>query len=185
MEASKRDSAPASTAPPEALEQAAQGHKLDRDDEKSVLDYLVGATHRPESYVDVQLDTKGGRKRLRVHLRSLDERKMDEIDRAHRTGDPPFQQLDMAAFNAAMVAEACTAFEDPETGGRVNPNTPDFIGQAPNLEVAMEARFRFQPGLLSSLAEEVRRLSAYSPDRVGSSQRMIQTAVGNSSGGTG
>ena len=180
MEASTKTNSPALSGAPDELEAAATGGKVDDDGERSVLDYLLGRTYQPEHYVDVKYETAAGRMKLRLFLKALPERKMDEIDARNREGEGPFAKLDTAGFNASLVAESLYAIEDPESGRRIDPDSTAFLGGAPSVDVAIEGRFKYQPGILSSVAEEIRKLSGYSPDRVGTAQRVIQTATGNS-----
>lgn len=168
-------------APPE-LERAAAGRVPSEDGERSVLDYLLGKTHRPESFVTVKLDTQDGLKDMRVYIRALHERKFEELDAANRDGDGPFSKLNRAAFDAAVVAEALIKLEDPESGSSVTADSPEFLGGVPSIPLAVEGRFRYQPGLIGQLAERVREISGYAPERVGTAQRVIKAAAGNSSG---
>jgi hypothetical protein len=168
---------------PDELENAAAGKDVGDDGEKKVLDYLLGKTYRPKGFVDVKLDTEAGLLPLRVFLRALPETRLDEIDAANREGDGPFSKLDVAGFNAAVLAEAIESFGDPnDADAKVSPDDESFVGQGLNVEVAISGRLRYQPGIMQGLVEEVRKLSGYAPERVGTAQRIIQTAVGNSSG---
>lgn len=173
------------TGAPEALDRAAQDRPVSEEMEKSVLDFLLGKTHRSEADVKVELDTPAGLRSLSARIRALDERTMERIDAENRSGDGPFSRLDRAGANAGLLAEAVVHFEDPESGRKVDPRTEEFLGGAANPAVAIEGRFKYQPGLLEALAEEVRKISAYNPERVGTAQRVVQAAVGNSSGAGG
>lgn len=169
---------------PDDLELAAGGKDVGDAGEKRVLDYLLGKTFRPKHFVDIKLETEAGLLPLRVFLRALDETKFDEIDAANREGEGPFSKLDVGGFNAGVLAEAIESFGDPNDpeGPRVKPDDAEFRGQVPNVETAIAGRFKYQPGLTNGLVDEVRKISAYAPDRVGTAQRIIQSAVGNSLG---
>lgn len=167
------------TGAPEGLDQAARGVPIGEDAEHDVLSFLLGKTHRPEADVKVEFETPEGLLPMTFRIRALDERTMDKIDAANRAGDGPFSKLDRGGFNAGVIAEALVHVE---AGGRtVKPDSEEFRGSAVNTQVAIEGRFRYQPGILEQVVEEVRKLSAYNPERVGTAQRVVKAAAGNSS----
>lgn len=167
------------TGAPAALTDAAAGKTVSDDGERAVLEYLLGATHRPEYTVMVELDTAGGLRELRFRLRAQDDRTMERIDGENRSGEGPFAKLDRSSFNASLVAEATVYIEDPSSGAKIEPGDKSFLGGAPSVPSALEARFRYQPGLLDGIAEQVRQISGYNPERVGTAQRVVAAATSN------
>lgn len=158
-----------------AIQRAASGAELTGAEERSALDWLLGATVAMEYDVTVQYDTPDGLKPLIFHFRQLDGARIDEIDAEHRRGDGPFAKLDVQAFNAALVAEATVFFTDP-SGKRTDPRSEEFRGGVPSPALAVQARFKKQSGLLEGVAGAIREASAYGPDRIGTAQRALVEA---------
>lgn len=155
-----------------AAERVRAGREITAREEMSALDFLLGETIALEYDVTVQLETPGGLRPLTVHFRQLDPSRFDAHDTANRKGDGPFAKLDVAAFSAAVCAEAIVYLEEGER--RVNLRDGDFRGGHPGgAQHALSTRFRFQGGLLEGIAEEVKRVSGYGPDRVGTAQRSL------------
>jgi hypothetical protein len=154
---------------------AAEGNQLSDREERSALDWFLGATKALEFDVPVEWDTPDGTKRLIFHMRQVDEKRLEELDSANRQGDPsaPFRKLDVGGFNAAVIAEALQYVSDE--GGQQR--TPDEVrGGAPSLEMALPIRFKYQPGLLEGLAERVREKAGFTADRVGTASRSVVEA---------
>jgi hypothetical protein len=162
---------------PDALSELALGRDVSAEEERGALSFLLGKTRRLQYTLPVQYDTEEGMKTLRVRIQQCDDRKLNELDAAARDGDGPFAKLDTTQFNASVCAEGMVYVED-ETGRRVMCDSEEWIGGAPNPVIAMEVRFKFEPGLLEGIAEEIRRVSGYAPNRVGSAQRVLVNAVG-------
>lgn len=162
---------------PSAVVRAAEpGGNIDEltgGEEKSALDWLLGATQALEYNVPVEYDTPAGRKKLLFHIRQQDPGALETLDAEHRKGDGPFARLDTAAFNAALIAKATVYIKDGETGVQVEPNSERFRGGVPDPALAVATRFKYQGGILEGIAEEIRRVSGYSPDRVGTAQRAV------------
>lgn len=171
---------PALAGAPEGVREAAEGGKLTDAEEHGALHWLLGPTTRPKARVPVTLATEAGDKRLIIGLVALDGRRIQQLDDENRKGDGPFAKLDTVSFNVALACEAIAYFED-ETGQQIKPDSEEFIGGMPGgLSAAMELRFKYAPGILETLGERVRELSAYSPDRVGQAQRVLVDVAGNS-----
>lgn len=166
---------------PDALSAAAAGKEVDARGESEALDFLLGRTEPLVFDVPVKYDTRTGQKKLVFAVRQVDGSRILELEKENRKGDGPFAELDDVAFNAALVAEACVAIEDPAAGVEVDPKSEDFIGGAPGgVAMAMQVRFKFQSGLLDGVAGQVRSVSGYNPTRVESANRSIRDAAGNS-----
>lgn len=185
MEAGAAPQAPVVTgengSPPDApippvIERAAAGDEsLTGKDERDALDFLLGATRALEYNVTVQYDTPDGLKPLIFHIQQLDAARIDTIDAENRVGDGPFAKLNVREFNAALVTEATVYLQTPG-GRRIMVPSEEFLGGAPSGPMAMGLRFKYQPGILEGMAEVIRGVSAYSPDRVGSAQRVLVEA---------
>jgi hypothetical protein len=166
---------------PDALKDAARGGEVDGKGESEALGFLLGRTQPLVFDVPVKFDTPAGQKKLVFAVRQVDGSRILELEKEHRKGDGPFAELDDVAFNAALVAEACVAIEDPTADVEVDPQSDQFIGGAPGgAAMAMQVRFKFQSGLLDGVAGQVRSVSGYNPSRVESANRSIRDAAGNS-----
>lgn len=170
---SAEDDAPA-VLPPEVVK-AAEGGTLSAREEMDALDFLLGATKPLEFDVPVLYDTPAGRKTLRFRIRQLDGATIEAVDVANRKGDGPFAKLDVQTFNAELVTEA-TRYIQSESGRQVEVRSQEFLGGVPSPPLAMALRFKYQPGILDGLAEKIREVSAYSPDRIGTAQRVLVEA---------
>lgn len=170
-----------------AVEAFARDHEgLTDGDERDALDFLL-APKPPRLYgIAVDYDTEAGVRKLTFVVRGMDGRRLDAIEQAHiseTTG-----KLDVISAECQLVAEACVWLEDA-SGRRVEPKSDEFLTiQVPDKEpqklaspaMAIEARFRTQLGLVAGVATQIRRVSGYDPSRVGSAQRRLADAVGNS-----
>lgn len=161
---------------PAEVASARNGATLTDEQEKSALDWFLGATQRLEFDVTVQYDTPTGMKPLVFHLKQVDDKRIEEIDDENRAGDPtaPFRKLDVGGFNASLVAEALVYTYDPESGRRATPE--EIRGDVPGLAMALQVRFKTQPGLLEGLAERIREKAGFSQDRVGTATRSVVEA---------
>lgn len=165
---------------PEPVRAAAVGKDVDAEGEATALDFFLGATYRPKYRVRVDFETPMGMKPLTFHLQALDDREIQRIDTAHRKDtESPFAKLDSTSFNSELLVEA-TAYVTDESGRKVEPKSTEFMGQIPDPILAMEMRFKFQPGLMDGIAEQIRKLSAYDSSRVGAAQRVLVDAAGGS-----
>lgn len=162
---------------PDALARASEAD-LTVGEEVDALDWLLGATQRPEYDVPFQYETPKGMKRLLFHVKGLDARRMEELDAEHRNGDGPFAKLDTAGFNAAVAAEAVAYIQNPTNMRKVS--VEEFLGEAPNPVIGFEMRFKYQPGILDGLVAQIRDKAGYTADRVGTAQRSVVEAAGNS-----
>lgn len=164
---------------PEELHKAAAGRPVSEAGERKALKWLLGATRAPEYDVPVEFDTPDGMAELTFHVRSVDGRRIIALENEHTADDAgPFGRLDDIAFNAALVAEGTLYIEDG-SGARVEPDSEEFRG-APDIPpaLAVEKRFKYQDGLLSGVAGEIRRLGGWSPERVKRARRSIASSAG-------
>lgn len=165
---------------PLAVRNAAEGNPVDGKGERTALDWLCGATTPLNYTVDVQYATPDGIKPLRFHMKQLDVAVLDAIEKRNRKGDGPFAELTTRTYNAEVIATATDTIEDLATGTHMDVNGPQFLGPIPSPPIAMEKRFEFQPGLLRGLVSEVRDMAGDNADRVGTAQRVLVDAAGNS-----
>jgi hypothetical protein len=165
---------------PVEVEKAARGEELTDAEEKGALAYLLGPTKAVTYKAPVAIETQDGEKTLYVHFAQQDGAKIIALDTEHRTGEGPFARLNVPEFNIALVQEALTHLTDT-TGARVNLKSPEFIGGHPEgLAGALRLRFKVQRGIFNDLAAEIQRVSGYGGDRVGTAQRSLVDAAGNS-----
>ena len=151
-------------------------------EEMDVLDFLLGPTVALEYDLPVKVETPEGVRSLIVHFRQLDPSTMEAHDAEYRKGDGPFAKLDVPAFNAAVCADAII-WVGNEAGVKVEIRSERFRGGMPGgPALALQTRFKFQGGLLDGIVEEVKRVSGYSPDRIGTAQRaVVEAGKGSSS----
>lgn len=185
---------------PEELVLAARNEQPGKDDpeaakkEATVLDWLLGPTEPLEFDCVTHVDTKDGRQDLTFHFRQVDDTKLDALEKEHSEQTLMGREVDRLQLNAAIVAEATLYFEDAD-GKQVDPKSKEFRGPIGSIAEPMRARFKFQPGILGSVAEEVRMAAGLSTDRVEGAERAqgklpgeprqtgehsITSAVGNS-----
>lgn len=169
------------TGAPEGLVKAAQGKDVTGDEERDVIDFLLGKQAAPRYKVEVKFDTPKGTRELVWTLRALDGRRIFALEKEYtKTGSGvPYGDLDDIAFNAALVAEATVEIASP-SGRKVDIKSDEFRAGCASPVDALMQRFHYQSGVLAGLAGQVREISGWSPDRIGSAQRVITTAVGNS-----
>lgn len=167
---------PSDLLPPDApapVRDLADDKPVDAEGERTALDWLLGATQPLPYTVPVQYDTPDGLKTLIFGLHSVEDARLQALDAENRTGDPPFQKLDVSGFNSAAVAEACDYILDPATGRKIDPSTEEFRGGIPSTPLAFRVRFKLQPGLLEALAERIREKAGFGSERVGQAQRSV------------
>lgn len=181
----------------EALEEAATAPRDDKgkpevsgETERTALDFLLSPPKRLEYKVPVSIDTEGGEKTLDLIVRSLPGQQLRDIERRNSKDGTlgPLAELDDQRIAAETVSAALVRIEDPRSGGTLDPRDPRFMQNSRGEKIidpvtALAARFEFQSGILSNVASEVRRISGYSSDRVGTAQRVMVDAVGSSSNG--
>lgn len=174
----------------EMLEHAAQGARLDDDEEKAGLDYLLGTAQATLHDVTVQLETPDGLKPITFVIRQMDGRKLDEIEQRHvnrATGT-----MDKFGSDVEVVATATKWLTD-STGREIDPKSEEFrtVAQRDPMThevktivlgstvLALERKFQVQLGLLSGVADQVRRVSGFDPERVGKAQRrLVEASLG-------
>lgn len=185
---------------PEELVLAARSEQPDKDDpeaakkEATVLDWLLGPTEPLEFDCVAHVDTKDGRQKLVFHFKQLDDTRLDELEKEHSEQTLMGRNVDRLMLNAAIVAEATLYLEDAD-GKQVDPKSAEFRGPIGSVVDPMRTRFKFQPGILGAVAEEIRGAAGLAMDRVEGAERAqgklpgeprqsgehsIATAVGNS-----
>lgn len=177
-----------------AVEAYARDHaELTVENEQDALDYLL-APKRPRLYdVKVQYDTDDGRVPLTFVVRGMDGRKMESMEQRHRSDSTGL--LDQTSYDCELIAASCVYLESG-SGRQVRLNSDEFLTlKVPNPDgaegelmeqkvaappLALEKRFQTQLGLLMGVAREIRAVSGFDPQRVGSAHRRLVDAVGNS-----
>jgi hypothetical protein len=176
-----------------ATEAFARGHEeLTDENERDALDFLLAP--KPARLYDVKVtyETEDGPRPMVFVIRGHDGRKIDDIETSNRsevTG-----RFDQITADCQLVA-AATAFIEGRPGHRVELTSSEFLTvRVPNPDRpgetmehtfaspadAIEARFRTQLGLVSGIAQQIRRVSGYDPQRVGMANRRLVNAAGNS-----
>lgn len=162
---------------PEAAVEAAEldevaesGDKAADEAEATVLNWLLGPTEALEFDVETQIDTDDGRQPLTFHLRQLADTEIEKIEEANRTGEGPFAEMDMPEFNAELIAAAGIYLKDKD-GRKVALDSTEFRGPVPSTAGALRGRFRYQPGILSMVASEIKSMAGLRNDRVGEAKR--------------
>jgi len=182
---------------PEALVEAAEG-RLQGDGteqgeieanqkEVAVLDFILGATKALEYDVDALVDTPDGPGVLVFHFRQLRDTEIEAMEKEHMTGEGPMAQVDRASLNAKKVARAVTYMKDG-TGKVIPIADPTFMGQGIGDPYdAVKARFQYQPGVITGVAQEIDAAAGMVNNRVGfarvssiTAEQAIADAVGKS-----
>jgi hypothetical protein len=152
--------------------------------EAQVLNFLLGPTVALEYDCVAQIDTPEGREPLTFHFHQLDDSRLNEIEDEHATGEGPFREVDRVAMNAAKVADATEYLEDKD-GRRVEVGSKEFRGRVPDRGAAMRARFKFQPGILAQVAQEIDVAAGLTNDRVKRAERSRPTAAQSTTSAVG
>jgi hypothetical protein len=170
---------------PDALEAAAKGveqaKQITDAEEQEALDFLLSPHGPVEHSVPVTLLTPAGKKTIRWRIRQMDGKRILALEDEHT--DENTGKMDDIGVWAALVAEA-TVFPDV-TSVQFRTPPPLEPGAAPSAPDASPADslrrvFRFETGLLQGIASQVRTISGWSVDRVGTAQRVLVDAAGNS-----
>lgn len=169
---------------PQSVVDAARGRVPDKgpegdEVEAGALNWLLGPAPPLEYDIKTMIDTPAGTEPLTFHIRQLDDTEIQKLEQEHTTGSGPFATLDRPMLNAAKAAKA-TLYMVDATGKRTEPSSAEFRGPVPAPEDAMRLRFKKQPGILISVAQEIDRVAGFSPERVGVAEKAMSTAVGNS-----
>lgn len=142
------------------------------EQERGALEYLLGPTVPLVYDVTVKYETVVGILPLVVRFRQQDPMTLQQHDDDNRDKSGPFGKLDQIGFNAAVCAGAIMSMRD-STGRTVPLDSEEFRGGMPGgTQLALTTRFKFQGGLLEFVAEEIKRVSGYAADRVGTAQRV-------------
>lgn len=170
---------------PSAVEAGSPEDEQLAEDEKGALDWLLSAEKPPPWEIEVQSLTPEGFKPLLFIVEPQDGRKIVEIEDRNTSGQGPMRKLDEIANNAELVAAATLYLEDPATGKKIDPGSPDFRGPLPSKANAIERRFARQAGLLMGVAGQIRSISGYNSDHVGKARHRavsdeLVSAVGGS-----
>lgn len=170
---------------PASVHRAAGDEKLSPTDERDAIYWLLQPARATHWRSRVLYQTPEGERPVWWYLKSLDPGKIEAIERRNQEGDGPFARLNAPAANAEIVDAATEKIEDCASGRSIDIED-ERIRTTPTGEMiasrseALRLRFHFQGGLLAYLAEEVRRLSGFSADRVGAAERVLVETVGNS-----
>lgn len=170
---------------PPSVHRAAGNEKLDPTDERDAIYWLLQPARATHWRCRVLYQTPEGERPVWWYLKSLDPGKIESIERRNMDGEGPFARVNSVMANPEIVDAATEKIEDCATGRSINiederiRTTPEGEMIASRSE-ALRLRFHFQGGLLAYLAEEIRRLSGFSADRVGAAERVLVEMVGNS-----
>jgi hypothetical protein len=168
---------------PEALRDAVREERVKEigdDDEKSALDYLLGQQAPPKYKVPIKFDTPAGLKELDWHIHSLDGKHIDKIEKANTDQSSMMGEMDDYRSAAEILRDATIKVVDPKSGDEVAVNDPKFTRGLADPADAIAQTFHWQSGVMVNLAGAVRRISGWSPDRVGEASRVLAVAAGNS-----
>jgi hypothetical protein len=173
---------------PQSVVDVARGHGAPKGGgERSAVRFLLGQQRAPRYKVRVEFATDEGDLALWFTIKALDGKKIDTIEKAHTDRNTVMGEADDLLISAELVAEATVEISDfepgtpeYETGMRTKPTDPEFLVGAVAAADALKARFHFQSGLLAGVANQIRRISGWAPDRVGQAQRVLVDVVGGS-----
>lgn len=159
--------------------------ELSPSEEADAIHWLLQPARPYRFKCTVKYDTPYGSRDLTWYIRQLDGKKIEGIEDRHReSGEGPFGKINTIMANPEVVAEATLEVQDAVSFRKLDIGSEEFR-TAPNGELipskaeALRLRLHYQSGVLAYLAEEVRRISGYSADRVGSATRVLVDAAGN------
>jgi hypothetical protein len=161
---------------PAPVKEAINGGEMTLGTEHSVIHWLLQPQQAPRYDVPVKFETPEGTLELTFRLRSIAGDKLDGIERQYMNEDPT--KVDDMGLAAALIAASTEYVMDPKTGTRLELSDPKFVLGIGSVAEAIRARFHFQSGVLVNLANEVRRVSGWSPDRVGRASRVLVDLTG-------
>lgn len=168
---------------PDAVKATARGEAPSPEAERTVIDWLL-APQAPIKYeVPVDFDTEVGPRKLIFVIRSMDSMVIDQIER--RNVDASTGRSEDLLINAQLVTEALIEFRSEDGAHRVDIRSPEFLRGIPDPAIALEQHFHWQAGLLAGVAMEVRRVSGWAPDRVGTARRALVDMGKSVSGSAG
>lgn len=161
---------------PEAVREAAAGGDLSATSDRDAVDWLL-QPRRPQRFrVKTTIETDEGTQPITFVIHQLDSKRIDEVER--RNLDEKTGRIDQVKANAELVAEACDHLEGA-LGHKIDPKSEEFRAGLPSPALAFEQRFHWEAGVLAGVAGEVRRVAGWSPDRVGTAQRVLVETAGN------
>lgn len=161
---------------PDEMVRAAEGNVAEAGDEQgnieeaSVLDWVLGPTEPLEFDCRTWIDTEKGRQLLIFHLIQIDDTAIERLEKEHSEVTLMGRTVDRPMLNAAKVAEATLYLEDAD-GKQTDPHARDFRGPVPSLADAYRGRFKFQPGILGMVAQEIDAMAGMTGDRVEGAKR--------------
>lgn len=172
---------------PQSVRDAARGHTVDSAGERSAVKYLLGKQAAPRYAVPVEFATNDGDVRMWFYVHSLDSKRIDKIEKTHTDDTTVMGESDNLAIAAQVCADALVTISDgkpgtPEydAGSKTHPNDEDFREGLASGADALRTRFHWQEGLLTGVAQQVRRISGWAPDRVGQAERVLVDVAGGS-----
>jgi hypothetical protein len=184
----KRELDPAADLPPDAPEpvrDAARGKEpKTTGDEIAAIEFLLGPQQTTVWDCDVLYETPKGTATLKWRVESMRGEDIEKHERECLDMVDGVQRMNERRLSAELVA-AATVFVKDMTGRQTKPTDEDFRRTPsgdinPSAADALRGRFERQEGILYYLAQEIRRISGWSPDRVGNAQRVLVNVTGNS-----
>lgn len=166
---------------PASVRDAAAGTELGAAENRSATAWLMQPQRAARFRVKTQFETEDGTKALTFRIKQIDSKVIDAIEK--RNINETTGRLNRVVANAEIVAESCFELVD-DGGGAIDPSADEFRAtpdgkKLPSKAVAFEQRFFYQEGILAQVADEIRRICGWSPDRVGTAQRELVEAAGN------
>lgn len=140
--------------------------------------------HVPIAFkVDVDFDADDRTRKLKFSVLQLEGPLLEKIERRNTEGEPPFGKMDELQTAAEIVAESVLQIDEVD-GETINPGSTTFRTaedgtELPSIALALRYHFRYQSGTLITLAQEIRRISGFSTDRVGQASRILIETAGN------
>lgn len=168
---------------PEIVRRVARGEKITPGQERVATAWFK-APHIPLTYkIPVQFDAEDGERQLTFFCRQLEGPMIERIERRNTEGEPPFGKMDELTTAAELIQEALVRIEEErgepiDAGDELFRTTEDGT-VLPAISIALMHHFRYQSGLLLTVASEIRRLSGFSADRVGQASRVLIGTAGN------
>lgn len=166
----------------EAAEAAANGkpENAPAGGEEALLGFLLGDTPPIvfDCEVKIALPPNGKDAEVVWELVQMDGADIDKIETANMPNGPMGEANDLR-INAELTTAASIAWVLP-SGRRIDPRSEEFRRGVADPVDAMVRTFRYQQGILSGVAQEIRRISGWTNDRVGKAQAKPVAALGGS-----
>jgi hypothetical protein len=152
----------------------AEGHEpITAQQEHDAVFYLLSTPQPILWQTDVKYETPEGTAVLEWIVRSLKPSEIDEPERRYLKAAGSPEDLDDIGLAAEIIVKATLRVTDKASQRIIDLNSKEFRAGVASSAEALKIRLEYQGGILPSLANEIRRISGWGPDRVGQARRVL------------